>query len=58
MAGFAETGKEVEAGSTVRAKPGAAGVLLLFNLAVGVRARHDVLAVGAAVVLVALMLRP
>ncbi|MDX3799668.1 hypothetical protein [Streptomyces sp. AK04-3B] len=46
------------AGLTVQAKLGVAGVLLLFTVAVGVRARHDVLAVGAAVVLVALMLRP
>ncbi|MET7651774.1 hypothetical protein [Streptomyces sp. NPDC005486] len=45
------------AGSTVRAKLGAVGMMLLFTVAVGVRARHDVLAVGAAVVLVLLLLR-
>jgi hypothetical protein len=45
------------AGLTVQARLGVAGALLLFTMAVGVRARHDALAVGAAVVLVALMLR-
>ncbi|MEU3614299.1 hypothetical protein ABZ725_18530 [Streptomyces sp. NPDC006872] len=45
------------AGLTVQAKLGAVGVMLLLTVAVGVRARHDVLAVGAAVVLVALLLR-
>ncbi|MER6786369.1 hypothetical protein [Streptomyces sp. NPDC000658] len=46
------------AGMTVRAKLGAAGVLLLFTLSVSVRARHNALALGAAVVLAALMLKP
>ncbi|MEU5766621.1 hypothetical protein ABZ782_11930 [Streptomyces asoensis] len=46
------------AGLTVRARLGAVGVMLMFTLAVGVRARHDVLAVGAAVVLVLLLIRP
>ncbi|GGQ63281.1 MULTISPECIES: hypothetical protein [Streptomyces] len=46
------------AGLTVRARLGAVGVMLMFTVAVGVRARHDVLAVGAAVVLVLLLLRP
>ncbi|MFD8741208.1 hypothetical protein ACFV06_40785 [Streptomyces sp. NPDC059618] len=46
------------AGLTVRARLGAVGVMLMFTMAVGVRARHDVLAVGAAVVLVLLLLRP
>ncbi|MFH0176281.1 hypothetical protein ACIA6D_12790 [Streptomyces cacaoi] len=45
------------AGATVQAKLGAVGVMLLFTIAVGVRARHNVLAVAAVVVLVALMLR-
>ncbi|KQX83362.1 MULTISPECIES: hypothetical protein [unclassified Streptomyces] len=45
------------AGLTVQAKLGAVGVMLLFTLAVGIRARHDVLAVGAAVLLVVLLLR-
>ncbi|MFG3034802.1 hypothetical protein ACGFZJ_40710 [Streptomyces sp. NPDC048253] len=42
---------------TVQAKLGAVGVMLLFTVAVGVRARHDMLAVGAAVMLVLLLLR-
>ncbi|MEU8577259.1 hypothetical protein [Streptomyces asoensis] len=46
------------AGLTVRARLGAVGVMLMFTLAVGVRARHDVLALGAAVVLVLLLIRP
>ncbi|MGW2050409.1 hypothetical protein ACWCPF_35335 [Streptomyces sp. NPDC001858] len=45
------------AGLTVQAKLGAVGVMLLLTVAVGIRARHHVLAVGAVVVLVALMLR-
>jgi hypothetical protein len=45
------------AGWTVQAKLGAVGVMLLLTVAVGVRARHNMLAVGAAVVLVALLLR-
>ncbi|WP_062645516.1 hypothetical protein [Streptomyces maremycinicus] len=45
------------AGWTVQAKLGAVGVMLLFTVAVGVRARRGVVAAGAAVVLVALLLR-
>ncbi|WP_406008189.1 hypothetical protein OG440_20170 [Streptomyces sp. NBC_00637] len=45
------------AGLTVQAKLGAVGVMLLCTVAVGVRARHDVLAFGAAVVLVLLLFR-
>ncbi|MFF5183682.1 hypothetical protein ACFY30_07805 [Streptomyces sp. NPDC000345] len=42
---------------TVQAKLGALGVMLMLTVAVGIRARHDMLAVAAACVLVALMLR-
>ncbi|MBK3634625.1 hypothetical protein ACFW91_31120 [Streptomyces asoensis] len=43
------------AGMTAQSRLGAVGVMLLFTLAVGIRARHNGLAVGAAVVLVVLM---
>ncbi|MGW1745487.1 hypothetical protein ACWCRD_07700 [Streptomyces sp. NPDC002092] len=42
-------------GSLVAAKLGMLGLLLLSTLAVGIRARHQGLAVGAAVMLVLLM---
>ncbi|MFF4589223.1 hypothetical protein [Streptomyces sp. NPDC001388] len=45
------------AGLTVQAKLGALGVMLMLTVAVGIRARHDMLAVVAACVLVVLMLR-
>ncbi|MDQ0581875.1 hypothetical protein [Streptomyces rishiriensis] len=45
------------AGWTAQAKLGAVGVMLVLTVTVGVRARRDVLAVGAAVVLVLLLLR-
>ncbi|MER5199447.1 hypothetical protein ACWD3J_18700 [Streptomyces sp. NPDC002755] len=43
------------AGLAAQSRLGAVGLILLFMLAVGVRARHSGLAVGAAVVLVLLM---
>ncbi|MCF4139060.1 hypothetical protein L1856_23315 [Streptomyces sp. Tue 6430] len=43
------------AGALAQARLGALGVLLLFMAGVGVRARHNGLAVGAAVVLVVMM---
>lgn len=43
------------AGMAAQTKLGAAGVVLLFTVGVGIRARHNGLAVGAAVVLVILM---
>lgn len=46
---------EITVGELVHAKLGAVGIALLFCLGVGIRARHNGLAVGAAVVLVVLM---
>ncbi|CAM5650191.1 hypothetical protein [Streptomyces aurantiogriseus] len=46
---------ELAAGMLAQEKLGALGLILLFVLGVGIRARHNGLAVGAAVVLVALM---
>ncbi|MGV9556639.1 hypothetical protein [Streptomyces sp. NPDC003401] len=43
------------AGALAEARLGMLGVLLLFTVGVGVRARHHGLAVGAAVVLVMMM---
>lgn len=43
------------AGAATQARLGTAGLVLLFLLGVGIRARHNGLAVGAAVVLVYLM---
>ncbi|MCX4763126.1 hypothetical protein OG562_19500 [Streptomyces sp. NBC_01275] len=43
------------AGMAAQTRLGAVGLMLLFTLGVGVRARHNGLAVGAAVALVVLM---
>ncbi|MEV6182328.1 hypothetical protein ACIHAR_32090 [Streptomyces sp. NPDC052016] len=46
---------ELTAASLAQARLGLLGTVLLFGLGVGIRARHNGLAVGAAVVLVVLM---
>ncbi|MFI7504276.1 hypothetical protein ACIBVL_38520 [Streptomyces sp. NPDC049687] len=46
---------EMAAGMLAQAKLGTLGLVLLFGVGVGVRARHNGLAVGAAVVLMFLM---
>ncbi|SES20517.1 hypothetical protein SAMN04487983_103619 [Streptomyces sp. yr375] len=46
------------AGLTVQAKLGALGVMLMFTLAVAVRARHKLLTTLVGIILVVLMLRP
>ncbi|MFE0453485.1 hypothetical protein ACFW2D_19760 [Streptomyces sp. NPDC058914] len=46
---------ELTAASLAQARLGLLGMVLLFGLGVGIRARHNGLAVGAAVVLVVLM---
>ncbi|GAB7109341.1 hypothetical protein JCM4814A_76550 [Streptomyces phaeofaciens JCM 4814] len=46
---------EIAAGLLTQAKLGMVGLVLLFGLGVGIRARHNGLAVGAAVVLMLLM---
>ncbi|MFF3939248.1 hypothetical protein [Streptomyces phaeofaciens] len=46
---------EIAAGMLAQAKLGTVGLVLLFGVGVGIRARHNGLAVGAAVVLMLLM---
>lgn len=46
---------EWSAASLVQSRLGVVGTVLLFGLGVGIRARHEGLAVGAAVVLVVLL---
>ena len=46
---------ELTAASLTQSRLGLVGMVLLFGLGVGIRARHQGLAVGAAVVLVVLM---